>query len=50
MEHCVHSRWGKYVILNPVSVKTYCSSVVQFPQCDIYIDTSFVCNILRYRI
>jgi len=30
MKHCVHSGWGKYVILNPVSVKTYCSSVVQF--------------------
>ena len=50
MKNCVHSGWGKYGILNPVSIKTYCSSVVQFSEHDICIHTSLVLNILRYRI
>jgi hypothetical protein len=35
MKYFVHSRWIKYVICAVSIKKTYCSSIIQFFQCDI---------------
>jgi hypothetical protein len=40
MSFCVHNWWKEYILLNTVSVKTYWSSVIHFPHCEISIHTS----------
>jgi len=40
----IHSWWKKYVILNTMLKKIYCSSMIQFSQYDISINVSVLNN------
>jgi len=50
LKHCVQNLWKEYLILNTVSVLVSSSSLIQFSEYDISIQTSGVINILWYRI
>ena len=50
MNLVVHIWLKNYVILNTVSLKVCCSSLIQFSQCDIFISASVVLYSLWYWI